>query len=418
MNMKKINHITVAVFLLMQVFTTCKNPESLYEEYIVPNGTYYPGKAMNAEAHSGNMRIEIAWQNGTDPKVTKARIFWNNYSDSVEVAVRAGDAIARKIIEQLNEDTYSFMIHTYDTDGNVSVPVEVMGTVYGEWYMSTLKNRLLKSAEYHSADESLKLVWDAVNDETEMVIELEYTDTHNAKQRMTVKSEETTVLLNKFKLSEPLVYKTRYKPTSTAIDWFYAPTEEKQIEYSMVEKPIDNRSVWSAVYLSNDIPEANHAWPLSNLWDNVMQEWNGINIATVPVPASFTIDMKEPVSLTRFKIWQMKPWQYIENNIKKFELYGNMDPNPNWKDGWNPLGKFDLVPPSGKTPPTDEDIAYANQGIDCNIAVTEFAPDPYRPFRYLRFKLLENYHEPAPSLPFNWDELKIWGNVGVTTIKP
>lgn len=169
---------------------------------------------------------------------------------------------------------------------------------------------------------------------------------------------------------------------------------------------------WTTVFLSNDIPLANQPWPVSNLWDNQIIDWWGMNISPpVPMPASFTINLNQTISLSRLKIWQIGTLQYQNANIKKFELYGSMNANPSWDDGWIPLGKFDLVRPSGQKEPTAEDIAYAMQGIDCEIEISEFAPNPFQPIRYLRFKIFETYQPPAPTEQLLWDEVRLWGNI-------
>ena len=217
----------IVLLLLMLIFPTCKDPESLYSEYLVPNGRSYPARALDAGAHPGNERIEITWLNGTDRKVTNARIFWNNYTDSVEIAIRPGDDTIRKIINPIAEDNYSFMIKTYDAKGNVSVPVEVIGAVYGEKYRNSLMNRILKNAVYNGTEASLQLEWYNA-DATEVGTELEYTDTHLTKQKMRILPSETTTLISDFSVAE-VFYQTFFKPDSAAIDVFYAP--RKQISY-------------------------------------------------------------------------------------------------------------------------------------------------------------------------------------------
>ena len=56
----------------------------------MPNGITYPGIALDVESHPGRYRIEIAWLNGSDPNVVKARIYWNNYTEGQDLDIPPG----------------------------------------------------------------------------------------------------------------------------------------------------------------------------------------------------------------------------------------------------------------------------------------------------------------------------------------
>jgi hypothetical protein len=206
------------MFLILLGLFSCKSQDRIYEEFLVPNGLTYPGRAKNVVARPGNNRIEIAWQRGSDPKVVNARIFWNNYSDTVEVDIKHDMDIISRIIP-LKENTYSFMIHTYDAKGNVSVPVEVIGRVYGETYQSTLTNRRLRNHSYSA--QTLTLNWfEAAKTETGVNLILDNNDT------IVVDRSETVTNIPNFDINRQLFYNTMHKPDSMAIDIFYAPKEE------------------------------------------------------------------------------------------------------------------------------------------------------------------------------------------------
>lgn len=202
-------------------FLACKQADGIYEEYIVPNGLFYPGKVLDAEALSGKERVEITWKNSADPKVVKARISWNNNTKSIEVDVNSETETFSQIIEPLEENDYSFVIRTYDDKGNVSVPVEVMGTAYGEMYERSLTNRTFKNAIYDFDQEILQIEWSAAN-AAEIGIELYYTDVDNKSRTVEIDPSKTAWTVEDFKVGEPVFYATMYRPDSTAIDDFHA----------------------------------------------------------------------------------------------------------------------------------------------------------------------------------------------------
>ena len=218
--MKKIAYIILMGIVLG--FPSCKNAESPYEEYVVLNGHSYPGKALNLAANPGRERIEIAWQNSADPKVVKARISWNNDSEWVEVDINKGADTIKRILDQMEENTYSFLVRTYDAVGNVSVPAEVIGNVYGELYERSLVNRSVKSVEYDELDKSLKLEWNGA-DATEIGLNLAYTDINDNSRTLLVEKIETATTIPDFKAGESVFCTTMYKPDSAAIDIFNSP---------------------------------------------------------------------------------------------------------------------------------------------------------------------------------------------------
>ena len=84
-------------------FMQCKEIDDSFKDFVVPGGIVYPQKVVNPMVNSGYQRIKISWLRGADPSVTKARIFWNNYNDSIEVIIPpVGDTIS-VIINDLPE---------------------------------------------------------------------------------------------------------------------------------------------------------------------------------------------------------------------------------------------------------------------------------------------------------------------------
>ena len=95
-------------------FLACKKMDSTYVQYVVPDGIIYPGKATAPSVKSGLNKIQLSWLRGADPKVVKARIFWNNFTDSVELAIPSDQPVISYTVNNLAENFYSFTIKTYD----------------------------------------------------------------------------------------------------------------------------------------------------------------------------------------------------------------------------------------------------------------------------------------------------------------
>ena len=249
-------NITYSILLgIILIFPSCKSADSLYEEFLIPNGRSYPAKALNLEAHSGRERIAITWQNGSDPKVVKARISWNNYTQWEEIDIVPGMNIISRIIAPLDENTYSFIVRTYDDEGNISVPVEVIGAAYGEAYEGSLVNRSMKNALYDDFEGVFRVEWNE-SEEREAGIEISYTDVEDRSQTWMVDPSETVTTISDLKSGTPVSYKTVYKPDSTAIDLFYAPA--KQIRYEA--------KITANVLKNTVAPFARGAMMVNNRW--------------------------------------------------------------------------------------------------------------------------------------------------------
>ena len=225
--MKRIVSIVNIIILVVIVlaYNSCNDQDAIWQEFLGDGKPLvYPGRALNAEALPGRGRVEISWQNNTDPNVNKARIYWNSFTDSIELDIVPGAEIIRKVIEPLPEDTYTFVIMTYDDKGNVSVPVEVTGAVYGEMYERSLVNRRMVSNQPPAFDKDegvIKLQFSTAN-EYEKGIWVYHTNVDNDKNDSTWVEYSVTEPEIRIKVREPMHFRTVYNP---GIDEFYAPRQ-------------------------------------------------------------------------------------------------------------------------------------------------------------------------------------------------
>ena len=387
-------------------FFSCKSQDGIFEEYLVPNGRSYPVPAKNVVAKPGNRRIEIAWQNSGDPKVKKARIFWNNYTDSVEIAIDADMKTVSRIINPIAENTYSFMVRTYDTDGNISIPIEVMGKVYGERYISSLTNRVLLSTYYDGLD--LKLNW-FVAGEDEAGVSVNYTDIRGVNRSVVVDPSETETIVPEFDADHPLFYSTMYKPDSLAIDVFHVEAVERMIN-TVVNIAKDT---WAEYTLPGDATPYGDSYTARKIWDNDLSEAGLFVTQLVPLPSLTTWDLGVTAKLSHLKFWPRTAVYdlWVRGMPKVFEIYGSTAPNPNGSldDTWIPLGRFECVKPSGSGPTvTQEDMDFGRAGIDFDFVASDFAPNPFVPVRYIRFRTMTVFDN-TPTAEVVINELSFWG---------
>ena len=121
------------------------------------------------------------------------------------------------------------------------------------------------------------------------------------------------------------------------------PMKEKQL----------NRLNFKQVNLPGDVKDA-WGWIMPNLWDGKITEPGYHTDIDGVWPQHFTLDLGtlKGAKLSRFKIWQrdMPPsgtTPYADRNIRKFEIWGSMNPNPSgaFDESWNLLLSDEIKKP-------------------------------------------------------------------------
>src|SRR5699024_2900895 len=191
------------------------------EEFIKDGEIVYPGMPDSVTVYPGFNRIQLVWPLPADPTITKARIYWQNKRDSLEVfidSVRVGDQ-AKVILEDMDEGSYTFNIYHYDNEGNSSIDVTISGRVFGDTYTNSLLPRIIEEALF--VDDTLKIEWGSA-DETAFANEINYTSLSGDKRIYAPGDEELTVVDDfDFAAGNTIQYRTMYRPDSMAVDTFY-----------------------------------------------------------------------------------------------------------------------------------------------------------------------------------------------------
>ncbi|MEL7586455.1 MAG: DUF4959 domain-containing protein [Prolixibacteraceae bacterium] len=180
---------------------------------------------------------------------------------------------------------------------------------------------------------------------------------------------------------------------------------------------------WREIHLPTDTYdpiEGRAEYMLNRAFDGIINQANTM-FATktdAPMPQWATIDLGTTIIMSRLKVFHRSGAAsgWTGANVKKFELYGSMNPSSDgsWDSSWISLGKFEASPPSGGVGPliTQADRDYASiEGIDFDLEANDFAPDPFVPIRYIRFKTTETCNGPSLSGSVWINELSFWGQI-------
>ncbi|SEW51853.1 DUF4998 domain-containing protein [Chitinophaga arvensicola] len=319
--MKYLSYITfifVAVFLCLPA---CKKMDFNYKKYIDQTNSYYPGKPVNVKFHPGKNRAMISWNRGTDPKVVKARIYWNNFTDSVEVLLDPKQDSVAHIFTGLSEMVYTYTLCAMDEEGHKSVPIELSGAVYGDRYQGTLLSRPMLAAVI-SADKKLRMVWGSADTTNGAVgTQVKYTDAAGKTIVKRYPAKKDTSVAEDVRSSAGFEYRTLYLPDSLAIDTFYTAYEKVNSEQMQVD-----RSTWIATADSYELyGQLPSGHPRMVLDGNVDTYWH-TNHSQSPVtgyPHWLAFDMTAKVKVQ--KIVLQSRAAYFKEDFTNFKMQSSND---------------------------------------------------------------------------------------------
>lgn len=381
--MKRIYNMACFSALIGCLSLSACRKEDAYKKFMKGGEISYAGRVDSVIVHPGNLRIQLSLALGSDPLVTKVKAFWNERRDSVEMAVKrsSGKDTVNLVIGNLKEGNYNFSVFTYDNKNNSSVVVNTSGTVYGPSYHSSLVNRRLKDLGFSVDGNKLELNW-AVASIDEAGVELKYIGQDGLEKTVIVPAKQLKTELADAKDGTAFKYRSLFKPEPNAIDTF--SPEYTNLTIPFFERKLD-KTLFKEFILPTDARTA-HAWLMPYLWD---EKYDPPGFATTNgKPVWFTFDTGVSSTLTRFKTWQANDRLYKGESVRKFEVWGSNDPNPDgsW-ESWTKLMDAESIKPSGLPLGQNSaaDIAYAKAGEEFVL------PAGTPKVRYIRLKLLENW---------------------------
>lgn len=212
--------LLVFTFLLVAL-QSCSKMNDLHQPYLDEGEHVYAEKVDTVLVSTGNKRIKFEMHISTE-SIETARIYWNNYTDSIDVDIANQRGVFEKLVEGLNEQQYVFQFVTFDSYGNKSLPYEVLGQVYGDEFQNLVSNRTI-IGDYLFVNSNDELIINWSPDITNVAYcELTYIDSNDDEVTLQVPADEDVSFLPNFKSN--LEYFTASIPDSTSIDLFYAET--------------------------------------------------------------------------------------------------------------------------------------------------------------------------------------------------
>jgi hypothetical protein len=327
MKIMKNNIIKWMIFssLILMIGMGCQEQTDIYEKFVVPGGNVYPGKMIDPIVLPGKNRVEIVGSKPMGSDMKEIRVFWNYFTDSVSYQLNKNTSENVKIeIPNLPEQSILFTLHSYNNDGDVSVPVEIFGRVYGEKYASNL---FVRAMDYNVMNESAQffIYWKGP-DQTNGAIgtEVQYTDKDNQEHLKFIDVSEEITLLENYDTRTTFQYRSLYIPDTLCIDTFYTDFEENPIKLISLDK-----TSWSIIDYSSQYNGGD--WAVLNFIDgDPLTGW----ATDGSTPQYVTVDMGYQATINSFEVFRKTG---DNRSCDKFKLFISND-NETWED----LGEFDF----------------------------------------------------------------------------
>lgn len=238
----RILHAIILYSVLLTTISACTK-QSDYKKYLGNGEILYTGKADSLLVHAGRNRVQLSWLLISDPKISRAKIYWNNHKDSAMLDIKrtSGVDTIRYFIGNLEERAYTFEVYNYDRDGNTSVRSEATGFVYGSFYEDALLTRAFSNAEMK--DGNAEISWANIDTTGGIIgMQLQYTTSDHVAHDTVIAAEpegQVTVLNNYLSMSS-FRYRTLYMPDKLAVDTFHTAYETKGVKEDITQTYIRN----------------------------------------------------------------------------------------------------------------------------------------------------------------------------------
>jgi hypothetical protein len=267
MNMKKFikfsKHAAFLGSILCIVWASCSDMNELADRFYVEGEIIYASKIDSAIAHIGYKKVGIDIFISTE-RISKVRVYWNNYQDSADIPVNNSKGVINKTFENMGESSYIFQIVSIDNYGNKSLPIELSGEAIGDNFMSLLRNRNVMSAIYSDVNE-VTVSW-GNSPNYNIGCKLTYTNTSDETVTVDVPAQDNATVIPDWKAG--LSYYTRFVVNEDAMDTLIVDT----VNNVDIWEELGDKSAWEVFEYTGD--QHNDMSPDKAIDNDPMSTWH------------------------------------------------------------------------------------------------------------------------------------------------
>jgi len=204
--------LVIAVGILMAI-ACCDDMNSVSKEFYDRGEMIYTVMPDSLFATPGYNKVRIDVKLPTDKRITKAIVYWDEQRDSAVIDVTSTPS-KQSVVKELPEGVYLMEAMTKDNYGHRSRSLNVTVEVYGDTYISNLRNRGVQTVKTEATGATI--TWYAIETTSIQYATVEYSDYTNAaspvKRTVQVSNDATTTFLSGAKSGERYTIVTRFHP--------------------------------------------------------------------------------------------------------------------------------------------------------------------------------------------------------------
>lgn len=213
--------LNIAFLVLISIgFAACSKMDDTYKGFLEGGELRYSKKPDTIGVYPGHNRAKV-WLAVSATNVSKAKIYWNNRLDSIEIPiVRASktDTVST-IIDNLEEGSYEFEYILYDDKGNSSLPIDTVGRIFGDSYISSIHSRIADKVAL--LNNNVKILWLNETGRDAIGSEVEYKSKDGKPFSVNVPIDQAETNITPGPLKGSIKYRSLFLPHPNAIDTFY-----------------------------------------------------------------------------------------------------------------------------------------------------------------------------------------------------
>ena len=222
--MKKMVFFLLATIVMA---VSCGKQDTVYKEFVKPGGYIYPAKPLNLTTVSGYERVFLTWEAPMDPSIRRTTLFWDNYTDSLQFSYSDYvNGVLQTVVDHLDDRSYTFDVVNYDANGNRSLAAEITAVPFGESWLASHSERIVKFAGMEGEDAAITM-----GRSTDEMVATKFR--YRTVDGQTVESEimlpsENTILLPRAMKGKKFEYKSAFLPangqdTVWNLSWIKSP---------------------------------------------------------------------------------------------------------------------------------------------------------------------------------------------------
>lgn len=327
------SYIIYAALLLFMV-QSCSKMNDIHQEYLDQEEIVYGEKVDSVTFRPGRERVQLDMEVNSDI-IENIRVYWNDYSDSLDVQIDNQRGTFEQIVDNLEERPYIFQLVSTDMFGNKSLPLEVEGRAYGDNFQSTVVHKIIDKVRATGIDDEFIIYWTSIIDGAGFS-EIVYTDTNDDEVTFKAPLTDRTTILPDF--GSGGTYTTAFLPDSLAIDAFYIGD---YILFEDTNKNLIDNTNWSIIDYSTQHDGGSDNRVLNIIDGTQATRWH-TRAGGSEYPHFVTIDLGTEINFSAAEIFRTTRTDEDGNGgdhrgPDKFRLEVSKD-NQIWVD----LGEFDF----------------------------------------------------------------------------